>query len=82
MSVRVVERVAERLKTQELRKLENFKKVLGMFGFDGEYLAGHPKIRFLAFLLKSLKKSAVKHSIQKPILLNFGNLFTAFCPGL
>ena len=48
MSVRVVERVAERLKTQDLRKLENFKKVLGMFGFDGEYLAEHPKIRFLA----------------------------------
>ena len=47
-----------------------------MLGFDGEYLAGHPK-----FSLKTPKKSAVKHSIQKLILLNFVNLFTTFCTG-
>ena len=40
------------------------------------------KSQILTFLLKTRKKSAVKHSMQKPILLNFANLFTNFCPGL
>ena len=31
---------------------------------------------------KNHKKSAIKHSIEKPILLNFVNLFTIFCPRL
>ena len=44
-----------------------------MLEFDGE---------FLTFLLKTWKKSAVKHSIQKPILLNFVNIFTTLYPGL
>ena len=44
-----------------------------MLGFDG---------KILTFSLKTGKKSAVKHFIQKPILLDFVNLFTTFYPGL
>ena len=32
------------------------------------------------FLAKSCKKSVVKQSIEKPILLNFVNLSPTFCP--
>ena len=39
-----------------------------MLGFDGEYLAVHPKANF--FSVKNHKKSVLKHSIEKPILLN------------
>ena len=46
---KVIVRVAERLKTKDLRKLKNFKKILGMLEFDGEYLAEHPKVNFLRF---------------------------------
>ena len=49
MSVRVTSRVAEGLKTQDLRKLGNFKKVLGMIGFGGERLAGRPKAKIRRF---------------------------------
>ena len=53
-----------------------------MLGFDGEYTAVPPKAKFGRFLVKNRKKSAVKHSIQKPILLNFLNLSRTFCPKL
>ena len=49
VSVRVTSRVAEGLKTQDLRKLGNFKKVLGMIGFGGECLAGRPKAKIRRF---------------------------------
>ena len=55
--------------------------MFGVLGFDGDYLIGHPKPN-LTFSLKNCKKSTVKHSIQKPILLNFLNLFITFCPRL
>ena len=35
---------------------------------------------FGRFLIKNRKKSAVKHSIEKPISLNFVNLSPTFCP--
>ena len=75
VNVRVASRVAERLK-----KLVNFKKILEMLGFDGEYQSVHPKAKFWRFLVKNCKKSAVKHSIEKPILLDFVNLSPTFCP--
>ena len=49
-----------------------------MLGFDGTYSAGHPKAKFRLFSLIA-KVSAVKHFIEKPILLNFVNLSTALC---
>ena len=44
--VRVASRVAKRLKTYDLKKLENFKKVFAMLGFDDEYLARNTKAKF------------------------------------
>ena len=32
--------------TQDLRKLENFKKITEMLGFHGEDPAGHPRGKF------------------------------------
>ena len=65
-----------------LRKLGNFKKIPEMLGFNGEFPAVHPKAKFWRFLVKNCKKSAVEHSIEKPILLNFVNLSPTFCPKL
>ena len=45
-----------------------------MLGFDGEYTAVQPKSKLWQFSVKNRKKSPVKHSIDKPILLNFFNL--------
>ena len=53
-----------------------------MLGFDGAYQAVQPRAKFWHFLVKNCKKSAVKHSIEKPILLNFVNLSPTFCPRL
>ena len=39
VSVRFASRVAERLKTYDLRKLGKFKKIPEMLGYDGEYPA-------------------------------------------
>ena len=49
-----------------------------MLGFDGEYPAVQPKAKFCRFFGKNGEKSAVKHSIEKPILLNFVNLSATF----
>ena len=38
------------------------------------------KPNFDIFSVKNRKKSPVKHSIEKPILLNFVNLSTTLCP--
>ena len=66
----------------ELPILGNFKKIPEMLGFDGEYPAVQPKTRFWRVLVKMRKKSAVKHSIEKPNLLNFVNMSPTFCPRL
>ena len=63
-----------------MNTLGNFKKILKMFGFDGEYPADHPRGKF--WQLKNRKKTAVKHSREKPILLNFVNLTIIPCPRL
>ena len=46
MDVQVASRVAERLKTYDLKKLGIFKKISEMLGFDGKYSAGLPKDKF------------------------------------
>ena len=33
-------------KTEDLRKLGNFKEIPEMLGFDGEYTTVHPKAKF------------------------------------
>ena len=42
----VTTHVAEQLKTYNLRKLGNFKKMSETLGYDGEYPSGHPKGKF------------------------------------
>ena len=63
-------------------KLGNFVEIPEMLVFDGKYLAGYPNSKFWRFSGKNRKISAVKHSIEKPVLLNFVNLSTTFCPRL
>ena len=43
VNVPVVSRLAERLKTLNIRKLRNFKKIFQILGFDAKYLPVHPK---------------------------------------
>ena len=49
VNVRVASQVAKRLKTYDLKKLGNFKKLHEMRGFDGEYPPGHSKAKFEVF---------------------------------
>ena len=58
-----------------------------MLGFYREYSAVlqkpkavRPKAKFRCVLVKFFEKSAVKHFIEKPILHNFLNWSTTFCP--
>ena len=80
MNVQVASRVAEQLKTRDLVKLGNFKKIPEMFGFDGEYPAVQPKAKFWHVLVRNCIKLAVKYSIEKPVMFNFVNLSPNSCP--
>ena len=82
VNVRVAVRVTERLKTWDLKKLWNLKKILEMLGFDSKYPAVHERAKLWRFPVKRCKKSAVKQSIEKPILLNSVNLSPTFCSRL
>ena len=53
-----------------------------MLGFDSKYLPVHPTDKFSRFTVKNCKKSAITHSMGKPILLNFVNLSITSCPRL
>ena len=53
-----------------------------MLGFDGEYPEVHPNAKFLRFLVKNCKKSAVNNSIEKSTLLDFLNFSPIFFPRL
>ena len=57
-------------------KLRNINKILEMLGFDAT------KSQMLTFFGKNFQKSAVRHSIEKPVLLNFVNLSSTFRPRL
>ena len=46
VNVRVASGVAKRLKTYDLSKIGNLKKILEMLGFDVEYPAVHPQVKF------------------------------------
>ena len=84
MNVEVASRVTKQSKIKDLMKLGNFKKIPEVLAFDGEYSAGHSKRRILTLVLEKSKKSAIKRSIEKTILLNFANLYlsTTFCSRL
>ena len=48
----------------------------------GKYSAGQVKVWILMIGLQKCEKSSVKHSIEKPMLLNFFDLSTIFCSRL
>ena len=79
VNTRIASRVAKLLKTYDLRKLRNFKQIPGMLELDRECQAGHLKKPILTFMLENRQKSAIKHFIEKSILLNFAKLSTIFC---
>ena len=64
-------RVAERLKAYDLRKLGDIKQIPEILGTDGKVLSWSLKNQILTVVLQNCKKSAMKHSIDKPILFNF-----------
>ena len=55
--------------------LSNFKKICEILGFERQYPTGYPKAKFWRLSVENHKKSVVKHSTEKPILLNFVNLY-------
>ena len=78
MNVWVVSRVDKRLKTWDLRKLGNFKKIAEKLGIDGKSLAVCREPNFESFP-ESCEQPAVKHSKQTPTSLNFENFSAIFC---
>ena len=64
-------RVAEGLKAYDLRKLGDIKQIPEILGTDGKVLSWSRKNQILTAVLQNCKKSAMKHSIDKPILFNF-----------
>ena len=53
VNVRVASRVAERLKTWDLRKLVNFKNISEMLEIDGKVLSWPLKKQFLTVALQN-----------------------------
>ena len=78
VNVQVASRVLERRKTQDLRKLRNFKKISEKLGTDSKSSVGYPKAKLWQVRQKIQKETVVKHSKEIPILLNFENLSTMF----
>ena len=72
--------VAGRLKTEDLQKLENFKKFREIIKIDDASTIGYLKTN-IDNVLEKFQKLAVIHSIEKFNLLHFVNLFTAFVQG-
>ena len=52
------------------------------FGNDGKVISRPPKRHILTVLLQNCKTSAVKRFIEKPMLLDFVDLSSIFCPKL
>ena len=60
--IRVISRVTKQLKTKNLRILGNFKEIPESWS---------PERQILTVVQHNCEKSGVKHSIEKPTLLNF-----------
>ena len=69
MNLRVALRVVERLEKKSMKCLDLMAST-------------EPAIREANFVPESRKKSAIKQSLLKPILLNFVNLSTILSPRL
>ena len=79
MRLRVVSRVAERLKASGLRKLGNFKKIPEILLNHYKVLTRSPKSQIMKVVLEKCKKDDVNHFINKPTLVNL-NFIQSFCP--
>ena len=62
-----------------VRVASQVEETLETLVFDGEY---PDKRQISIFVQENCEKSALRHSIEKPILLNFVNLSTILCPRL
>ena len=62
--------------------IKKFKQMSETFGNDGKVINRPPKRQILAVLLQNCKKSAVKRFIEEPMLPDFVNLSSIFCPKL
>ena len=62
-----------------MKKLRNFKKIPGSLGIDGKSQSTTQNQNF-DNILKNCEKLAVRHSKETPILLDYLNLSTIFCP--
>ena len=60
--VRVASRVAERLKTQDLRKLGNIRKLSKLHGMIAQYPGSLPKWKFCQYQQKALERQKLKFS--------------------
>ena len=69
LNIRVDSRVSERLKTQNL-------EILKCLRLMGKYLAYYAKFQKSAaiYVLQNCQRSAVRHFIEKPMLLNIVDL--------
>ena len=52
------------------------------FGNDGKVISRPPKRQILTVLLQNCKTSAVKRFIEEPMLPDFVDLSSIFCPKL
>ena len=80
--MRVVRKVTKQLKTQNFKKLRNFKEVLEMLGIEKKGLIRLCKGQILAVVLQECQKLAVNNSMEKPVVLRFVDFSTIFCPRL
>ena len=81
VNIQVISPVAGRLKFSYLRELGNFMRIPQIYVSDGKVLSLTPHNHNLTVVLTNCKKSEVKHSIEKPMLLNFFNLSTIIFQG-
>ena len=87
MNGRVASRVVKGLKTYNITKLENFKKVTENLGIDGKSEGGTQKPNFDNCCEKSknsekMPKIRCKNFKETSILPNLVNFSTRFCPCL
>ena len=61
--MRFASRVAEKLKTQDLRKLGNFKRISEKLGIGGKSLGGQTKAKYQQMRLKIVRN--IMQSIPK-----------------
>ena len=67
---------------ERVKKLGNFKRIPEILGSNGQVLSQPPERNIFTFALQKFAKSAIQHSIEKPMLFNFADLSAIFCPRL